>query len=553
MRRLYRTKLPRGQPHFHRFSPTSQAGFTLLELAIVLAIMGTVAGAALTLGSAKHEASKYDITVERLDAIEHALRLYAYSAGHLPCPAVPTALPTSAAYGASSSCSGAAPAGITSIGGGSSEIWIGSIPTRTLNLPDSYMYDGWLGRFSYAAIAQLASTPSSFTTYAGGTTTGIIRILDYNGNQVPDAQADTVIAYALISHGKDTKGALNRAGIMPATCGANVTIDDENCDLDETFVDSRIVDSETPAKYYDDLVRWKSKNFMEPLKGEALTTAQPIYLYIPDTANHRVQKFDSEGNFILEFGTYGTALGELAYPKYAAADSRGDVYVTEDGNTRVQKFDSTGNPLMIIGGPGTADGEFDQVLGVAVDNNDNLYVTDVGRNEVNKFDSNGNFILKFGGSGSGPGQFNGCETIAVDSSNNVLIQDQWNNRVQKFDGAGNYISEFGSYGSGPGQFDQSEGISLDKSDNIYITDDGNHRIQKFSPSGVYISEFDATANTNWLEGLTVDENGYIYVVSEDLNHVLKFDSNGNLIKMFGSSGSGPGQFNVLFGIATGSK
>lgn len=57
-------------------------GYTLVEMAIVLAITGVIAGAALTLGSARHEASKIDITRKRLDAIEEAIKRHALAAGY---------------------------------------------------------------------------------------------------------------------------------------------------------------------------------------------------------------------------------------------------------------------------------------------------------------------------------------------------------------------------------------------------------------------------------------------------------------------------------------
>ncbi len=152
------------------------------------AIIGAVAGAALALGSAKHEASKIDITNERLEKIEAAIKLHTFSAGYLPCPADPTELPGTPGYGISADCNTAAPTGIATTNDGTPrEIWIGGVPTRSLNLPDNYMYDGWLNRFSYAVVADLAISANMFSEYATSDTTGVIQILDAYGNQVPDA------------------------------------------------------------------------------------------------------------------------------------------------------------------------------------------------------------------------------------------------------------------------------------------------------------------------------------------------------------------------------
>lgn len=240
-----------------------------MEMAIVLAIVGMVAGGVLSIGSAKHEGAKFDLTKSRLDAIEAAIKRHAYAGGFLPCPADPTALPSSASYGAAADCGSAAPAGITSVGGGANEVWIGTIPIRALNLPDSAMYDGWQNRFTYAVVNDLAANPTSFSDYTASSTTGVIQMLDFTGTQVTDATTDTVVAYAIISHGKDKKGAITRAGTLPVACDAAAN-DGENCDGDAIFRDSRVMDSRASvANYYDDIIRWKTKHFMQPPKGDA--------------------------------------------------------------------------------------------------------------------------------------------------------------------------------------------------------------------------------------------------------------------------------------------
>lgn len=546
MRRFHRDILPAGHSDAAG-AIARQGGFTLLEMAIVLAIMGAIAGAALTLGSAKHESSKIDLTRERMAAIEEALKLHAYSAGYLPCPADATALPASSTYGTALNCSGVAPAGIDVAGTAGDTIWIGAIPTRTLNLPDSYMYDGWLNRFSYAAIAALATSPSNFKDYTTSANTGVIQILDYYGTQVTDASPDAIVAYAVISHGKDGKGAITRSGQIPTLCTA-ITIDDQNCNADAVFVDSRMTDSEIAARYYDDLVLWKTKNFLEPLKGEALSSIEPTFLYVTEAGNNRVQKFDSNGNFLMKFGSGGTGDGQFQAPKGIAVDSGGNIYVTDFSNHRVQKFDSEGNFLLKFGTSGSGDGQFNQPVSIAIDSVGNLYVADTGNNRVQKFDSNGNFLLKFGTPGNGNGQFNGAEGVAIDSGNNVYVLDQWNGRVQKFSSTGTYITQFGSWGSADGQFDQPEAVTVDQDDVVYVTDEGNQRIQIFDSNGVYLRKFYTTSLAIYLEDLAVDKNGYIYVLSEFDDHVVKFDSNGNYIMHFGSNGWGDGELNVPFGI-----
>ena len=49
-------------------------------------------------------------------------------------------------------------------------------------------------------------------------------------------------------------------------------------------------------------------------------------------------------------------------------------------------------------------------------------------------------------------------------------------------------------------------------------------------------------------GIVLDLKGNVYVIETDNDRILKFNNNGTLITMWGSSGSGPGQFQTPIGI-----
>ena len=119
-------------------------------------------------------------------------------------------------------------------------------------------------------------------------------------------------------------------------------------------------------------------------------------VYVADTYNHRIQKFDSSGNFLLKWGSpriingihLGSAGdGQFNNPYGVAVDDSGNVYVSDSSNQRVQKFDSSGNFITKWGSFGTEDGQLKLPNGVAVDNSGNVYVTDMKNNRVQKFTS----------------------------------------------------------------------------------------------------------------------------------------------------------------------
>ena len=86
----------------------------------------------------------------------------------------------------------------------------------------------------------------------------------------------------------------------------------------------------------------------------------------------------------------GTGDGQFNGPLGIAVDSSGHVYVADTGNAHVQKFDSTGAFLMKWGSPGSGDGEFSALAAIAVDGSGNVYVADtsnnnLGNNRIQKF------------------------------------------------------------------------------------------------------------------------------------------------------------------------
>ena len=336
-------------------------------------------------------------------------------------------------------------------------------------------------------------------------------------------------------------------------------------------------------------------------------------VYVTDTYNHRVVKFSSEGTFISAWGSRGKEPGKFVYPEGIATDSSGNVYVTDtEGygynslcSHRVQKFDMDGNFITQWGGYGTKDGLFMNPLGIAVDANGYVYVSDSSQSvnksyRIQKFDSNGVFVKSWGGEGRIEGKFVNPKGLAVDEDGYVYVADSGNGRIQKFSADGDFISLWGGRGLTNGFLAGPESIGVDAQDNIYVADHSNYRIQKYDKNGNYIKQWGSIGTgdgqffcgpksiavskegfiyvptcdrkiqkfnsegdfqTSWGEKgtddgkfsgllrIAVSTGGYVYVSDDEAKRIQKFDSNGTFIAKWGNRGSGPGQINEIRGIS----
>jgi sugar lactone lactonase YvrE len=58
-------------------------------------------------------------------------------------------------------------------------------------------------------------------------------------------------------------------------------------------------------------------------------------IYVLDTGNHRIQKFDAGGKYKATIGRAGQGPGEFQYPQALAIDSEGYLYVSDTGNRKI--------------------------------------------------------------------------------------------------------------------------------------------------------------------------------------------------------------------------
>jgi DNA-binding beta-propeller fold protein YncE/TolB-like protein len=265
-------------------------------------------------------------------------------------------------------------------------------------------------------------------------------------------------------------------------------------------------------------------------------------VYIADDDNNRIQKFSAGGNLLTQWGRTGRRNwspgedeeidemeGKFFRPRGIAVDARGHVYVADSGNNRIQKFDANGTFISQWGGPGKSTGKFQQPNDVAIDALGNVYVADSGNHRIQKFNADGNFVTQWGSNGTGQGQFDTPVALAVDAYRNVYVADLENRRLQIFESDGTFIAklEDESLRVAP------VAIAVNEAGSIYIADNNGGIVRKFDIERSYLTDWGSFGEKNTTFGniaaIAVDNRGNVLVADADRRRIQKFDPTGNFM------------------------
>ena len=293
------------------------------------------------------------------------------------------------------------------------------------------------------------------------------------------------------------------------------TITDGSNNALETFTPRSVTNNVTAAPEgsfiatYDSTIGYRSLN---PGPGDGqfdrprgITTTSENIL-VSDSLNHRVQMFDSDGNYQSQFGTSSPTNGVFNAPRGVATNST-HILVADTNNHRIQVFDLEYNYISQFGSFGVdviqpddsiiraENGKFSAPYGITT-NSTHILVADTGNDRIQIFDLVGNHRSSFDNSGVDVIQRQNRDGVMADfdrgmlslpqgittTSTNILVADTGNHRIQVFDLSGTHVSTIGSSGMGNGQFSHPQGITTN-STHILVSDTNNHRIQVFDLGG----------------------------------------------------------------------
>ncbi len=243
----------------------------------------------------------------------------------------------------------------------------------------------------------------------------------------------------------------------------------------------------------------------------------------------------------------GDRPGQLDGPVGIATAPNDTVYVVDQNNARVQKYASDGRYLLHWGSKGDGNGQFGDAgpslgaTGIAA-TDEYVWVADTWNHRIQQFRPDGTFVRAWGefvdtkgdreANEKAPTGFYGPRGIELGPDGLLYITDTGNKRVIVFTQAGKYVRQWGEGGAGATELDEPIGIAVDSTGSVYVADTRNSRIQVFSSQGQHQRSWRVRG---WSEEgriepyIAVGPRDEIYVTDPAEKAVHRYTSDGQLL------------------------
>jgi len=140
---------------------------------------------------------------------------------------------------------------------------------------------------------------------------------------------------------------------------------------------------------------WRESAFDEPVD----VFADALKVFVSDKNNHRIQRFDKNLNFNFQISTRESENEQesFGYPLSAVMSNQGDIYILDSENSRIVKFDIFGNFIQNFGSYDYGNYALSKPKQLAISGRNNIYVID------------GSQVIIFDQYGNGSGKISGVE------------------------------------------------------------------------------------------------------------------------------------------------
>jgi len=163
------------------------------------------------------------------------------------------------------------------------------------------------------------------------------------------------------------------------------------------------------------------------------------YIATRTQSSSYVQIFNANKQLIREWGTYGTGDSNFGNIECLTIDDEQNIWIVDGVNHRVKKYDQNGNLLLKFGKQGKGAGDFDAPFGICYFKN-KIYVSDTRNSRVEVFDKNGKFLKIYGATGYIHGLRAFGDNIFLANADGYIIKSDENGDIQEKIGVGAFLN-----------------------------------------------------------------------------------------------------------------
>ena len=224
------------------------------------------------------------------------------------------------------------------------------------------------------------------------------------------------------------------------------------------------------------------------------------YVYVTDTINQRIQRFNLDGSNPIMWGDKGVAESTASF-NWAQGigfnPNSGNVWVANTRNNRLDEFGPAGgSPLRLLGHRTGGSPTFYWPMDVVFAPNGTMFVADTYDQRIQAFSVTSTSITQLwstGSLGSGTGQFNRPFSLTYDASAatpRLLVADTRNSRIVALNantGAWQSVLPIAK-GTAVGKIRSPRGIAVAPDGTFWVSDTGDNRIERFNADGTFANE-----------------------------------------------------------------
>ena len=232
----------------------------------------------------------------------------------------------------------------------------------------------------------------------------------------------------------------------------------------------------------------------------------------------------------------------ISQPQAIAIDPEGSVYIVDTGNSRIVKFNSNGDYIFALGGFGWEVEQFDRPQDISAKTGLEVFIADFNNERIERYDKKLNYISSFYSEEtlSTNLQFGFPSGVDVSSQGELFICDNENNRILKLNTLGEPVASFGDFNWGDGQLEHPAKVEVSPGNLIYVSDQSANQIVVFDYFGNFVSKF-GKGMLNNPQGMIWSQNK-LFVADSGNDRLVVFDQNHRLIYSWGDEGSKIGAF-----------